>query len=50
MAIFIFPDGSLYEGGFLNSMFSGYGGLENNKKKVKYVGQWANGQPHGLGE
>lgn len=45
--IFIFSDGSLYEGGWDNDRISGYGRLI--KKYCYYEGEVQNGKAHGKG-
>jgi hypothetical protein len=47
MGIYVFNDGSVYEGRFENSWFHGIGALCYKKNKLVYNGDFINGRPHG---
>lgn len=48
--IYIYPDGSLYEGSFKKSTFCGYGALVYNSSQMRFIGEFLNGEPNGQGE
>jgi hypothetical protein len=47
--LYIYPNGSVYEGNFVNSKFGGNGTLNYIETRMKYEGQFLNGLPHGQG-
>lgn len=47
--IYIYPNGSVYEGEFVNSKFGGNGTLIYIDRRMKYEGQFSNGLPQGSG-
>ncbi len=48
--IHIYPDGSYYQGDFVNGLYEGQGLFWYKKNQLTYEGQWQGGKPHGNGK
>jgi hypothetical protein len=46
--VYVYPDGSIYNGDFKNNRRNGYGTMYYTNKSI-YVGTWANDNKHGMG-
>lgn len=47
--MYIYPNGSFYDGQFSKERFNGYGALFYLGERMKYIGNFMNGKPHGEG-
>lgn len=50
IGIYIFKDGSIYEGRVSDKLFNGFGSICYQHNRMKYIGYFAGGKPHGKGE